>query len=173
MNTLTHRSTIDAGRSVPALAAVLATEPDWTYTLVRATTAAVLFPHGAQHLLGWFGGAGFAGTVGWMVDTLGIPAPLAAFSILLEFFGPLALLAGVLTRPASAALAGFMTVAGSTHVHNGFFMNWVGALPAGVEGFEFHLLVVALCAVTAVKGGGALSVDGLLFPSFTSSRNAL
>lgn len=162
MNALTHPSTIDAGRRVPTLAAVLATEPDWTYTLVRVTTAAVLFPHGAQHLLGWFGGAGFAGTVGWMVDTLGIPTPLAAFSIMLEFFGPLALLGGVLTRPVSAALAGFMTVAGSTHAHNGFFMNWVGALPAGVEGFEFHLLAVTLCVVTAVKGGGAMSIDGLL-----------
>jgi putative oxidoreductase len=173
MRTLTHTSTIDVGRRVPTLAAVLATEPDWTYTLARATTAAVLFPHGAQHLLGWFGGAGFAGTVGWMVDTLGIPTPLAAFSILLEFFGPLALLVGVLTRPASAALAGFMTVAGSTHTHNGLFMNWDGALPAGVEGFEFHLLAVTLCAVTAVKGGGAMAVDGTLFRSFKSSRNTL
>jgi len=68
------------------------------------------------------------------------PAPLAAAGIVLEFVGPVALILGLGTRAAGLAMAVFMAVAGFTHVGNGFFMNWFGAQPAGVEGFEFHLL---------------------------------
>ena len=164
MSTLTRNiPNVAAGASVPSLAgALFATEPSLSQTLLRVTLGGVLLPHGAQHLFGLFGGYGFDGTVGWMTGTLGIPAPLAAAGILLEFFGPLLLLAGVASRLVGAALAVFMAVAGSTHVANGFFMNWFGTLPAGVEGFEYHLLTVALAVAIAVNGGGALSIDRLL-----------
>src|ERR687884_399465 len=69
-----------------------------TQAMLRLAFGLVLLPHGAQHLLGAFGGYGFEGTVGWMTGTLGIPAPLAVTGVLLEFFGALLLIAGVATR---------------------------------------------------------------------------
>ena len=127
--------------------------------VVRLALALLLFPHGAQHALGWFGGYGFAGTLGWMTDTLGFPAPAAALAITVELLAPLALLLGLGGRAAALGLAGLMLGAISTHAGNGFFMNWFGALPAGQEGFEYHLVVIALAAVTIIEGSGALSLD--------------
>jgi putative oxidoreductase len=130
--------------------------------VLRLTLGLILLPHGAQHLLGAFGGYGFHGTVGWMTGTLGIPLPLAQAGVLLEFFGSLLLIAGLATRATAAALAVFMATAASTHAQNGFFMNWVASLPAGSEGFEYHLLTVAMCAALALRGGGAFALDRLL-----------
>jgi putative oxidoreductase len=127
--------------------------------VLRLAFGLVLLPHGAQHLFGAFGGYGFAGTVGWMTGTLGIPSPLPQAGILLEFFGALLLIAGAGTRAVAAALAVFMSTAASTHAANGFFMTWVGALPAGTEGFEYHLLAVAAALPILAKGSGAYSVD--------------
>ena len=143
---------------------LLSTPTDPTATLARVVLALVLFPHGAQHLLGWFGGYGFAGTYGWMRDVVGIPGPIAAFSIILEFFGPLLLLTGLASRPIALALGVFMAVAASTHSANGFFMNWFGNQRG--EGFEYHLLAIALAAVVAFRGGGAWSVDRILLKSY-------
>jgi putative oxidoreductase len=139
---------------------VLATTADAGATIARLTLAVMLFPHGAQHALGWFGGYGFAGTLGWMTRTLGFPAPLAALAIGVELLAPLALLLGIGGRLAAAGLFGLMVGAASTHLANGFFMNWFGGLGAGQEGFEYHLLVMALAAIVMVKGSGALSLDG-------------
>lgn len=131
-------------------------------TLLRLTLALVLLPHGLQHAFGWFGGYGFKGTLGWMTGTLGIPAPLAAAGIVLEVAGPLFLIAGIGSRVWGAALAVFMAAAASTHAANGFFMNWFGARPAGSEGFEYHLLAIAIAVAVAINGGGKFSIDGLL-----------
>ena len=141
------------------LSLIATTDGSVTQALLRLTLALVLFPHGAQHLLGWFGGYGFTATVDFMNTGLGIPVPLAAAGILLEFFGPLALIAGVASRLAGLSLAVFMGVAASTHLSNGFFMNWLGTMPAGTEGFEFHLLAIAMAIAVAIKGAGAWSVD--------------
>ena len=127
--------------------------------VTRLALALLLFPHGAQHALGWFGGYGFAGTLGWMTDTLGFPAPLAALAITTELLAPLALVVGLGGRAAALGLAGLMVGAITTHLSNGFFMNWFGALPTGQEGFEYHLVVIALTAVVAIEGSGALSLD--------------
>ena len=146
--------------TLPALARTLIrTTADTGATIARTALALILFPHGAQHALGWFGGYGFRGTHTWMTQTLGFPAPLAALAIIVELLAPLALLVGLGSRLAALGLAGLMVGAISTHVPNGFFMNWFGSLTAGQEGFEYHLLVIALCAVVAVKGSGALSLD--------------
>jgi putative oxidoreductase len=156
MPTLTHSTTawrLTIHRSLAHWAT--ATDASPTQTLLRVTLAMVLLPHGAQHLLGAFGGYGFEATLAWMTGSLGIPAPLAVAGIILEFFGPILLLVGVASRATGLALAGFMTVAGSTHVPNGFFMNWVGTLRPGVEGFEYHVLAVALAIAIAVNGGGS------------------
>jgi putative oxidoreductase len=140
----------------------LRTDPMAAPALLRLTLAVVMFPHGAQHLFGWFGGYGFAGTHSWMTGELGIPAAIATLAILTEFFAPLALLVGLGGRMAAFAMAGFMVGAASTHLEHGFFMNWSGALPAGAEGFEFHILVIAMALAVAVQGSGAWSVDRLL-----------
>src|SRR5690348_7612942 len=145
-------------RPVP-LRALLATDAAAAPLVARTSLALLLFPHGAQHALGWFGGYGFSGTLGWMTGTLGFPAPAAALAIAVELLAPIALLVGVGSRLAALGLIGLMLGAVSTHVPNGFFMNWFGALAPGAEGFEYHLVVIALAAVVVIAGGGAFSVD--------------
>jgi putative oxidoreductase len=130
--------------------------------LARLTLALVLFPHGAQHVLGWFGGYGFHGTLQWMTGTLGFPAPLAGLALVTELVAPFALLAGLGGRVAALGIIGLMLGALSTHVANGFFMNWFGSLPAGHEGFEYHILALALAGTVALEGSGAWSLDRLL-----------
>jgi putative oxidoreductase len=158
-------ASLPAGRAAAssvarALAArVLGTPRERVFTFARLSAALLLFPHGAQHALGWFGGYGFHGTHGWMTRTLGFPAPAAAVAIVTEIVAPLALWLGLGGRLAALGAIGIMLGAISTHWANGFFMNWFGGLPAGQEGFEYHLLMIALCLVIVVKGSGAWSLD--------------
>jgi putative oxidoreductase len=142
------------------VAAATATSSDWSATLARAALGLVIFPHGGQHLLGWFGGYGFAGTYQWMTSSLGIPGPAAAFGIVFEFVAPILLLAGIGGRLLGVAFACFMLVAGQSHAANGFFMNWTNT-NAG-EGFEYHVLAIALALTIALRGSGALSFDSWL-----------
>ncbi|GAB4204064.1 MAG: DoxX family protein [Roseiflexaceae bacterium] len=128
---------------------------------LRIVLGLVILPHGAQKLLGWFGGFGFQGTMDFFTQTMQIPAPLALLVIIAEFFGPLALFLGLLTRPAAAGIAVVMVVAALTsHLGNGFFMNWYGTQPG--EGFEFHLLAAGIGLALVITGGGAWSLDSLL-----------
>lgn len=137
----------------------------------RLALGAIMLPHGFQHALGLFGGYGFRGTLGWMTETLGFPAPLAALAIATELLAPFALIAGVGGRLASLGIIGIMTGAITTHAPNGFFMNWFGALPAGTEGFEYHLLAIGLGAVIVLNGSGALSVDRWLTNRFSRTAS--
>lgn len=140
---------------------LLATEHNWPLFLVRLTLAVVIFPHGAQKLLGWFGGYGFSGTMGFFTEGLGIPFIFGLLAIIAEFFGALALATGFLGRIASFGIAMVMIVAVATsHLANGFFMNW-GGNQAG-EGFEYHLLALGMSLAIMVGGSGALSLDRLL-----------
>ena len=156
---------LPAGRVAESSAArvlaarVLGTARERVLTFARLAVALLLFPHGAQHALGWFGGYGFHGTHGWMTKTLGFPAPAASVAIITEILAPLALVLGLGGRLAALGAIGIMLGAISTHFGNGFFMNWFGALPAGQEGFEYHLSMIALCLVIVVKGSGAWSLD--------------
>jgi len=126
--------------------------------ILRWTLAVVLFPHGAQKLLGWFGGHGFQGTMGYLTDGVGLPWVIAVLVIVAEFFAPLGLALGLLSRPAAFGVASVMVGAvATTHWPHGFFMNWAGN-QAG-EGFEYHLLVLGLALALMVEGGGALSLD--------------
>jgi putative oxidoreductase len=127
--------------------------------LQRLILAAVIFPHGAQKLLGWFGGWGLEGTLAWFQNDLGAPAIVGVLVILGDFFGMIALAAGLATRFAAAGAA--LTMAGAIvfyHAQFGFWMNWSGT-QAG-EGFQFHLLALALAIPLVVTGGGAWSLDG-------------
>jgi putative oxidoreductase len=139
----------------------LATPHDWAATVARLVLGLVMFPHGAQKLLGWFGGYGFSGTMGFFTEKMGMPSALAAAVILIEFFGSLALVFGALGRLGALGITAIMIGAIATvHAHFGFFMNWYGTAPG--EGFEYHLLALALAAVVLVRGSGALSVDRAL-----------
>jgi putative oxidoreductase len=130
--------------------------------LARLTLAFVFFPHGAQHVLGWLGGYGFHGTLQWMTGTLGFPAPLAVLALITELVAPVALLVGLGGRVAALGLVGLMLGALSTHWSNGFFMNWFGSLPAGQEGYEYHILAMALASTVVLQGSGAWSLDRIL-----------
>jgi putative oxidoreductase len=151
------RETARNGRtSLPAR--LLATDSGLAPVVLRLGLAAVMFPHGAQKLLGWFGGYGWEGTMGFLTGTVGLPAAVAAGVILLEFFGPLLLILGLATRVVALGLAGLMAGAIATvHLPHGFFMNWSGS-QAG-EGFEYHLLVIAMALALVLRGAGSLSVD--------------
>ncbi|MGH9379689.1 MAG: DoxX family protein [Thermoanaerobaculia bacterium] len=137
-----------------------ATDASWATRIASLTLGIVFFPHGAQKMLGWFGGPGFAGEME-LLTGIGIPAFFAFLVILGEFFGALGLIVGFLSRAAAAGIAVIM--AGAVfiaHLQHGFFMNWSGQQPG--EGFEYHLLALALCAVVMIRGSGAGSVDRAL-----------
>ncbi|HYE99824.1 MAG TPA: DoxX family protein [Planctomycetota bacterium] len=137
---------------------LFATPGDAGATAARVTLGLVMFPHGAQKLLGWFGGHGFSGTMGYFTEHAGLPWIAAFLVIVAEFFGSLGLLVGFLGRLAAAGIAAVMVGAiVMVHLPHGFFMNWQGT-QAG-EGFEFHLLALGLAAVVLIRGSGALSID--------------
>jgi putative oxidoreductase len=134
---------------------------DLTLLIVRIFLGSIIAAHGAQKLLGWFGGYGFEGTMGFFTDTVGLPYLIALLVILAESVGMVALAFGFLTRYISAGLIFIMAGAIVTsHGQHGFFMNWFGA--QGGEGYEYHLLVIALSAVTLLNGAGAYSVDNAI-----------
>lgn len=130
--------------------------------VARIVLAVVMFPHGAQHVLGWFGGYGFFATIDYMAGAYGFPTPLLALAILIELVAPIALLLGVVGRLAALGIFSVMLVAASTHVEVGFFMNWFGQYASGSEGYEYHLLAMALSGVVMIAGSGAWSLDGWL-----------
>lgn len=129
--------------------------------VLRVLLGIVMFPHGAQKLLGWFGGYGFSGTMGFFTGKMGIPFVFAFLVIITEFFGSLALIAGALTRLAAFGIGCVMFVATMmVHLPHGFFMNWAGKQQG--EGFEFHLLAMAIAVALMIIGGGRWSIDGFL-----------
>lgn len=129
-------------------------------TVIRLALGVVFFAHGAQKMLGWFGGYGFHATMGSFEHT-GIPAVFAFLAICAEFFGGIGLLIGFLSRIAAFGVLVNMCIAIATvHARNGLFMNWTGTKHG--EGFEFHILVIAICLAILWKGAGAFSIDRLL-----------
>ncbi len=140
---------------------LIATDDGWAPLLLRLTLGVVMFAHGAQKMLGWFGGNGFEATMGYMTGQMGLPAVIVFLVIMIEFFGSLALIAGVLARLAALGIGVEMLGAIATvHAQNGFFMNWTGQ-QAG-EGFEYHILVLGIVAALLVLGAGRWSIDRAL-----------
>jgi putative oxidoreductase len=133
------------------------TDDDTGMLIARLALGLVMFPHGAQKLLGWFGGQGFAATVQGMTG-MGLPAALVFVVILIEFFGSLALILGVLGRVAAfGVLCVMLGAVLMVHLPNGFFMNWMGTQKG--EGFEYHLLAIGLALAVLVNGSGRWSSD--------------
>jgi putative oxidoreductase len=140
---------------------LLATVNDYTLTLMRLVLGVVFFLHGSQKMLGWFGGFGFSGTMNFFTSQLHIPAVFAVLAICAEFFGGLGLIVGFLARIAAFGIAVNMLMAiCMVHFPNGLFMNWYGNQKG--EGYEYHLLALALAIPIIIRGAGAFSVDGAL-----------
>ena len=128
---------------------------------LRLGLGIVMFAHGAGKVLGWFGGHGLEGTLQAFTETMGIPFALAVLAIAAEFLGSIGLIAGFLTRIAAFGIGVTMTVAAlMAHLSHGFFMNWFGKQQG--EGFEYHILAVAISLALIVCGGGCLSLDKLI-----------
>ena len=140
---------------------IFQTNENTTATILRIVLGVVMFQHGAQKLLGWFGGYGFNGTMGFLTGAAGLPWILAFLVIAIEFFGALALIVGFATRiVAVGIIALFAGIIFTSHLQHGFFMNWAGSQQG--EGFEYHLLIVGMAIALLVSGAGKWSIDHAL-----------
>lgn len=127
----------------------------------RLALGSVMFAHGAQKVLGWYGGAGFEKTIEVFQAKMGFPAWMTILLMVIEFFGSLGLIFGLLTRLAAFGIATSISVcAYLNHLQHGFFMNWFGTQKG--EGIEYHVLVLGIALGLIVSGGGFMSLDKLL-----------
>ena len=135
---------------------VMSTRAGWAPLALRLPVGIIFAAHGAQKLLGWFGGYGLTGTAQWM-ESIGL-APGVLMVLLAggaEFFGGLALIVGLLVRPAALALSVAMLVAIFTvHISHGLFMS--------NNGYEFALALLAASVSLLISGGGSASVDAAI-----------
>lgn len=137
---------------------LLITPDTWSLAIIRVMLGLVIWAHGAQKLLGWFGGHGPAGFVGAFEQMSGLPGFLAWLVIVIEFVGGICLIIGFWVRIwAFAILCLFAGIVLLVHLPFGFFMNWAGNQPG--EGYEFHLLVIGMAWALVVGGAGLMSVD--------------
>ena len=148
---------------------LVGTADDHATAMLRFALGVIFFAHGAQKMLGWFGGYGFTGTMGFFTGVMHIPVLFAFLAICAEFFGGLGLVLGFLTRIAALGIFSNMIVAiAMVHHQFGFFMNWTGSQKG--EGYEYHLLVLAITVFLMIRGAGTPSVDRLL--SLKAKRGA-
>jgi putative oxidoreductase len=147
---------------------LIQTDQDYALTISRVVLGVIFFAHGSQLMLGWFGGYGLTGSMQFFTRQLGIPAVFAFLAISGQFFGGIMLIAGLAGRAAALAIICNMAVAViKVHWQFGLFMNWFGAQKG--EGFEYHLLAIALGLAVMLRGSGAFSADRLLFKSCGSA----
>ncbi|MGD0497002.1 MAG: DoxX family protein [Bryobacteraceae bacterium] len=140
---------------------LVSTDNDVATAILRIALGVVFFAHGSQKMLGWFGGSGFSGTMQFFAATMHIPTLFAFLAIMAEFFGGLGLIVGLFARVAALGIAANMLVAvAMIHRHFGFFMNWYGTQKG--EGYEYHILAVAMAVLVMVRGAGAFSFDRAL-----------
>lgn len=140
---------------------LIQTKDDYALLVLRIFLGLVFFPHGMQKVFGWFGGSGFSASMEMFTAKAGFPAALALLAIMAESLGSIALISGLFTRIAALGIGVNMIVCAlGNHVKNGFFMNWMGTQKG--EGFEYHLLVIAISAALIIGGGGKWSLDGLI-----------
>ncbi|GFO53961.1 hypothetical protein GMSM_09680 [Geomonas sp. Red276] len=140
---------------------IFATDDCLAKFIVRIGLGLVFFPHGAQKVLGWFGGPGFSKALAMFTTQMHIPAALAVLVILAESLGAIGLIVGFLSRIAAfGILCDMVGAIVLVHWPNGFFMNWSGK-QAG-EGFEYHLLVIAMSLAILIGGAGKWSIDRII-----------
>ncbi len=150
---------------------IITTNPTNIYALIaRLTLGIVVFPHGAQKLLGWFGGNGFEATMTSLTTKMELPWIIAFLVILIESIGSLLLIMGLITRVASLGiLVNFIGVVLTTQMHNGFFMNWSKVADKG-EGLEYFILLFGLAIITLIAGGGKGSADAIITKAMIKSN---
>jgi len=138
------------------------TNADWVVATARIVLGFIFFAHGAQKMLGWYGGPGLASSMRTFTEHLHLPSTLAFVVIAGEFFSGIGLIVGLFSRVAALVIA--LTMVGAVitvHFRYGLFLNWFGDKEG--HGYEYHLLAIALALVVIVKGAGAFSVDRLIY----------
>lgn len=146
---------------------IFQTNNTWTGTLLRWTIGIVFIPHGLQKTLGLFGGMGWSKTMELFTESLHLPYGVACTVILVEFLGSISLLLGWGTRFWALSFIGLLTgIMFTSHLDNGFFMNWFGTQKG--EGCQFDILAIGIVVTLLIEGGGKLSVDRLI-----STKNTL
>jgi putative oxidoreductase len=145
-----------------ALDLLIGTYPSWSRLVVRLALGIVFFAHGAQKVFGWFGGRGLGATIQTFQQYLGVPPAATGLAAFVECFGGLALIVGLLARPAAVGIIVVMLVAiAKVHWKNGFFL---ATAPGQGNGWEFNFVLIAMALAVLIGGAGALSVDVLLRP---------
>jgi len=140
---------------------LLTTNSNIGFSIARLTLGLVIFPHGAQKLLGLFGGYGYFSTMDFLTTQMGLSGIIAFSIIMIEFFGSISLILGFISRFWALSLAVmFMGIIYTTQLEHGFFMNWFGN-QAG-EGYEYSLLIISLALTIIVNGSGKWSIDNLI-----------
>ena len=136
---------------------IFGTNESHALAALRIVLGVVVFSHGAQAMLGWFGGYGFKATMEYLTTARSLPWLVGLSVICVQFFGALMLLTGTATRIAALAIAVMFIGMATYHVEFGFHMNWSGT--KGGEGFEYHVLVLVMCLALLISGGGSFSFD--------------
>lgn len=150
---------------------LLSTEPLSAALIARLALGCVMLPHGLQKTLGAFGGEGFRGTIDGFTQ-MGFPVAIALLVVLAESLGSLALIVGFLTRIAAFGILNVMIGAVAlVHHQHGFFMNWQQQKSG--EGFEYHLLAIALALVVLLVGAGRWSIDRWLMQRLVKRRGMM
>jgi putative oxidoreductase len=143
---------------------LLATYPSLSMLVVRLGAGIVFFAHGAQKVFGWFGGPGLKATIQTFQNYMKIPPPATVLAAFIECFGGLALIVGLLVRPAAVGLVAVRLVAVvKVHGRNGFFINFSGT-PGKGHGFEFNFVLIMMLLAVLLAGAGVLSIDRALRP---------
>lgn len=141
---------------------LIGTHADWIVAIARIVLGIIFFGHGAQKMLGWYGGPGLSSTMRTFTEQLHLPSILAILLIAGEFFSGIGLIVGLFSRIAALVIALIMVGAIATvHFRFGLFLNWFGNQEG--HGVEYHLLAIALALVVVVKGAGAFSLDRLVY----------
>lgn len=143
------------------LKAILSSKAGYAATLIRVPVGLILAAHGTQKLFGWMGGYGLEGTGQWMASVGFEPGYLMALMAgSAEFFGGLALVLGLLTRPAALVLAFMLGMAMTLHVGNGLFMS--------NNGYEYALTLLVISLALLIQGGGKFSLDQFIATKINS-----
>lgn len=128
--------------------------------VIRIALGVVIFPHGAQKVLGWFGGPGYGATV-TAFSAMGFPLWAIMLLMVSEMCGSLLLILGLFTRIWALSIGTAIAICMKmNHLQHGFFMNWLGQQQG--EGYEYHILVLGIALALVVRGGGMLSFDRVL-----------
>ncbi len=149
---------------------IIKTNDNWGQLITRLTLGLVLLPHGAQKMLGLFGGYGFSSTLETLTKQMQLPWVIAFLVIIIEFFGAISLIFGFLNRIWSLAIIFlFLGIIFTAQIEHGFFMNWFGIQKG--EGYEYSLLIIGLAMSILINGAGKFSIDSLIIKKLNNSIN--